>query len=421
MAKELLMTIDDYRLSKFVIKIDTKEGWVFYNTLTASIVSISDEEDLFNSLDDLIKMYYYVPNDFDEVSFVNLLREQRSLESQKRPIDGFTILTTTDCNARCYYCYEKGQSRITMTEKTAYDVAYYIIKSSSNTPVNLRWFGGEPLVNTKAIDIISNILSLKGVVYSSTMVSNGLLFNEATLSKATKLWKLRNVQITLDGTKDVYQKVKSYLHTNGNEFDIVIDNISKLIKANISVSIRLNQDFYNTENLLELTDLLSELFKEEKGVSVYNCWLYDENLDIDSNIEIERYEKYKLLQDKIIECGLYRKNPLKRKIRFSYCMADNDSSIMITPDGSIGKCEHFINQHLIGSIYSNVFDSNEISKWKEKYQPTIKCNNCPLYPQCVRIKMCPEERNQCSLSQCENRIELIKRSLLQKYRFVNDR
>jgi len=44
-----------------------------------------------------------------------------------------------------------------------------------------------------------------------------------------------------------------------------------------------------------------------------------------------------------------------------------------------------------------------------------KCHTCPLYPQCVRIKMCPEEHENCSMEQCENKIKLIKRALIKEY------
>lgn len=96
-------------------------------------------------------------------------------------------------------------------------------------------------------------------------------------------------------------------------------------------------------------------------------------------------------------------------------MADNDTSVLITPKGDIGKCGHFTSQHLIGSIYDTKFDYSEILRWKEQYQPINKCFECPLYPQCIRIKMCPVEREKCSWDQCENKIELIKKALVKKY------
>ena len=415
MKNEICQYIREYRLNKFVIKANVQDGWMLYNTTTGGVVFIQSEADLYESLNKLVELYYYVPLSFDEVKWVNKLRKGTDYASKVSCINGFTILTTTDCNARCFYCYEKGLPRVTMTDKVAKDVADYIIKVSSGAPVHLRWFGGEPLLNHNAIDIISNNLNENGIKFQSTMISNGLLFTDSIIKKAKSLWKLKKIQITLDGTKVVYQTAKSFEGADGNEFQRVTDNISKLSDANIRVSIRLNQDFYNTTDLLELIDFLSLKYRKNKHISVYNNWLYGDNNETTTLIEESKYEKFKQLQDKLIRCGLFHRYPLEKKIRLTHCMADNDASVLITPEGGIGKCEHFTYQHLIGSIYNTKTDYREILRWKEQYQPTKKCLECPLYPQCIRIKMCPVEREKCSWDQCENKIELIKRALVKKY------
>ena len=387
-----------------------------YNTATGSIVVLNGEEDLQDSFEELKEMKDYVPLDFDEISWVDDLRKKSRTTSQEECIHSFTILTTTDCNARCFYCYEKGQPRINMADDIARDVAAYIVSVSSNTPVDLHWFGGEPLYNQRVIDIICNLLTEKGVEYHSTMISNGLLFTDPVIRKAKETWRLTRVQISLDGTKTVYQKSKAYKDSKGDEFDRVIDNIRKLSEAGIRVSIRLNQDFYNTEDLLDLVLYLSEIFRGDKHISVYNNWLYSEKKEQDILLEEDKYEKFRQLQERVIDLGLYRNPSLKSRMKFCHCMADNDHSVLITPTGKIGKCEHYTDQHLIGSIYEPSFDEVEMARWKETYPATKKCSDCSLYPLCYRIKMCPVEEEHCSLFDCENRIELIKRALLQSIR-----
>ena len=413
MARDAIPFLEDYRLSKFVIKVDTQEGCLLYNTATGSIVVLDGEEDLQDSFEELREMKDYVPLDFDEIAWVDELRRTRGATSQKQSIHSFTILTTTDCNARCFYCYEKGLSPKNMSDDTARDVAAYIISVSSNSPVDLHWFGGEPLYNQRVIDIICKRLTEKGIEYHSTMISNGLLFSDSNIRKAKETWKMKRVQITLDGTKTVYQKAKAYKDSTGDEFDRVIGNIRKLSEAGIHVSIRLNQDFYNTEDLLELVQYLSEIFKSDKHISAYNNWLYSEKNENDLLHEKEKQEQFKRLQERILDLGLYSNPTLKKRMKFSHCMADHDSAVLITPNGEIGRCEHYANQHLVGSIYEQSFDEVEMARWKETYPATAKCLDCPLYPQCYRIKMCPIEGEQCSFFECENKIELIRRALLQ--------
>lgn len=414
MVKEVLHHNNKYRISQFVVSVENNGVYLLYNTITGGIVLIESEDDFYTSIESLIEMKYFVPFSFDEFKWVTKLKTSREADDSKGIVQGFTILTSTDCNARCFYCYEKGQRRISMTEGVANDVADYIEKVSSNSPVDLRWFGGEPLINTNAIDIICKRLISKGVGFESKIVSNGLLFSDSVISKAKDLWLLKSVQISLDGTKDVYQNIKAYRGAVGNEFEKVISNIHKLIQSGIHVSIRLNQDLYNTDDLHKLVDFLSLEFKGEKLISIYNSLLYDECSELDSKKTNEKYKRFVELQEKIIESGLYRKNVLIGKLRSKHCMADYDSSVLITPNGDIGKCEHYTDKHIIGSIYSAHFDNLEIAKWKDKYNPEKKCFTCPLYPQCIRIKMCPVESRHCSFTQCENKIYLIKRALLQK-------
>ncbi len=412
MTNDFSKTHKNHRLSKFVIKVPAVDGQILYNSLTGGIVFIKDEDDLAKSFEELEKMNFYVPCDFDEISMVNELREKKRHSKEK--ITGFKILTTTDCNARCFYCYEKGQPKITMTEKTAYDIVDYILRVSQNSPVDLRWFGGEPLYNSKVIDIICRSLLDKGVKFKSTMVSNGLLFTDSVILKAKDLWNLKHIQITLDGMKHLYQKIKAYKDAQGEEFDRVIENIGKITKVGINVSIRLNQNLNNTEDLMELSDFLQTKFGGNNLVTVYNHWLYGEDSS-GSDLEIVKYDKFKQLQDKLIKCRLFHSNVLKNKLRFNHCMADDDSSVLILPRGELGKCEHFTDQHFIGSIYETTFIDEEITRWKEKSPLKPKCYDCQLYPQCYRIKMCPVETDDCTLFDCENRIELIKKALVQKY------
>lgn len=55
------------------------------------------------------------------------------------------------------------------------------------------------------------------------MVSNGYLFNPTLICEAVDVWKLRKIQITLDGTESVYEKIKQF--GDKQSFQKVIENI----------------------------------------------------------------------------------------------------------------------------------------------------------------------------------------------------
>ena len=59
------------------------------------------------------------------------------------------------------------------------------------------------------------------------------------------VWALRQVQITLDGTHDVYNSVKGYVLPKEDPYLRVLNNVDNLLTEGISVSIRLNMDTHN--------------------------------------------------------------------------------------------------------------------------------------------------------------------------------
>lgn len=98
------------------------------------------------------------------------------------------------------------------------------------------------------IDQICSELREKGIPFSSTMISNGYLFDADMISRAKAEWKLTFVQITLDGTEETYNRVKAYVGVKDNPFRRVINNINELLRSDIDVSIRLNVDRYNADD-----------------------------------------------------------------------------------------------------------------------------------------------------------------------------
>lgn len=89
------------------------------------------------------------------------------------------------------------------------------------------------------------------------------------------------------------------------------------------------------------------------------------------------------------------------------CMADSDDSIVITPSGLIGKCEHFTDKKMIGSIFNESFDMLALNMWRERYERQNECYTCPHYPSCIRIKMCPNQKQKCSDFYRKNYIDFL--------------
>ena len=175
-----------YRLMTYVVQQPVDGGVMLYNTLTCSLVLLTpDEAADVTAQQELIERWFLVPQEHDDQKLCRQIRQMAALlKPAAKTITSYTILTTTGCNARCFYCYEKGTKPVTMTAETADKVVRYIVKHRGDEKVSLKWFGGEPLVNAKVIDQICTELCEQGVPFRSKMISNGYLFDADMVQRA---------------------------------------------------------------------------------------------------------------------------------------------------------------------------------------------------------------------------------------------
>ena len=382
------------RLLYYCVATATDDGILLYNLLAKELVLLSEDE-YANRCDNayLKEHWFVVPADCNDKEYADLVKwVLQSKQPKNQNITGYTIFPTTDCNARCFYCFELGRSRIPMNKETAHKVANYIAGHCGGEKVKLSWFGGEPLFNKQAIEIVCNDLREKGIEFVSRAVSNGYLFDRETVRNAVDNWNLKRVQITLDGTENVYNKVKAYIYKEGSPYQTVMENVGHLLDAGVSVSIRLNMDMHNADNLLELVEELAERFRKKKGLTVYAHHLFkgDQPMaDLHSHEEWEERDAAMIrLEEKIAACGLASKGGISKKPKTNFCMADSGKSVTILPNGEIGLCEHFSESEFIGHIDREGFDQAVVDSWKERVPEIPECAECFYYPQCMQLKKC---------------------------------
>ena len=373
----------------YVVQQPVTDGLLLYNTLTCSMVLLTPNEAAdITAQRKLIDRWFLVPQGHDDRKLCRQVRQMAALlKPAAKAITYYTIFPTTGCNARCFYCFEKGTKPVTMTSETASKVVRYIVAHRGDEKVHISWFGGEPLVNAKVIDQICTELSQYGVPFRSVMVSNGYLFDADMVQRAKDLWQLQGVQITLDGMAQTYNRVKDYVYRDVNAFERVLQNIGLLIAAGIRVRIRLNVGKHKIGEMSELVELLHQRFGADEHLLVYSAGLFDEEN------KAELFAQRMQLEQQIAVCGFARKlYDLPKDIRLSCCMADDDGScVVIAPDGHLGKCEHCIDREFFGHIDSEERDEAIIHKFKERRADIDACATCFCYPQCIRLVMCADE------------------------------
>ena len=400
LGQQKLQAGQPYRLMTFVVQSPVADGLLLFHNMTKEMVLLSKEEQKVfeqcpTDLSELINRWFLVPIDHDDCKLSNQLNHVACMiEQPKNGIVGYTVMTTSDCNARCFYCYELGQKRRPMTDETANKAADYIIRHAKGEAVSIEWFGGEPLYNKSVINLICNKLREANINYSSNMVSNGFLMDAETVKEAHELWKLKHIQITIDGTEQTYNRVKAFIYKGVNAYQRVMDNIGHLLKADISVTIRMNMDTHNADDLESLAKELHERFADSKDLSAYLHLLFEDKLHragvFDDNKRKALFERMRQIQEKLQGWGLFKYHSYQSTVRTTNCMADNDSCVVIQPDGYITKCEHYTDSHRVGHIDEEVFNAQMIDYFKERAsEPLEDCKRCAKYPSCVFLKGCP--------------------------------
>ena len=408
----------EYRKLNYVIKLKVDCGWLFFNTLTRGIVYFTfaeyENKDTYNYL---IEHWYFVTPSFDDDK---LFRQYKGFCRMVTPkvdfINSFVIFTTTDCNARCFYCFEKGAKREMMNKKTADDVVDYIVKHYGGHEVSIHWFGGEPLYNVDVIDDISNKLLELGIKFSSSMNSNGYLFDDDMVLRAKNKWNLKKCTITLDGTERVYNRIKAYIYKDTNAYKRVVNNIKSLINTKIFVTIRLNVHSENMDDLANLVNQLDLEFPDRKYLCIDPHPIYENTgSKRDNLIEVKnKIYSYTLeLNRKIVLLGFHMKHNVKNFVSINKCMADSDNSIGILPNGDICKCEHFAGK-VIGSIYNDNINVDVLNNCRSKFDDIPECKSCFFRPECFQLKICPSDQ-ECTEYWRKRRYDRTKQLMLNTY------
>ena len=177
------------------------------------------------------------------------------------------------CNFACYYCYQEGYSPSESKLTTEVVDAYfdYISREFAGRKKYITIFGGEPLLpgdnQRKAIEYL--VEKANEARLDLAFVTNGY-----TLASYVELFKtafIREVQVTLDGTKAVHDS-RRYLKGRQSTFDRIIEGIDACLENNISINLRMVADKDNLGNLPELARFAigkgwtkSPLFKTQIG------------------------------------------------------------------------------------------------------------------------------------------------------------
>lgn len=417
-GEQLYSSSETYRISDFVISHELSDGTLFLSCLTGELIKVIDYNMAFPYL---VKHWFFVRLNTDEKLLVPKIRHLLDAyeKTRKHRRVHFEILTTMECNANCFYCYEKGYHISSMKPETAQQVVQFIKAGKPNNIVKIQWYGGEPLMNSNSIDIICDGLKCQNIEFVSSMVSNGFLFSDDIILKANNLWNLKTVRISLDGEEKTYNKTKSYKHVSGSPFRIVLSNIDKLIRANISVGLRVNIENYNIKSCLSLVDFLATKYKGNKKVSFFinllNNTERNDKIASDKDARLFLFDEVVRIKERLFREGFDVNFISIPSMSAVFCPADDKSHVLIKPNGDLAFCAENFDNIANGTVFSCPAEIQVPSLFSETYQMGPACDNCPMFASCTLSKLCPSCSQSCTAEIKEIKLRELKLAMEKQY------
>lgn len=169
-----------------------------------------------------------------------------------------------NCNFGCSYCYQDEYTNPNLSaDNTLIDSFFSYLKSEfSSRRKYITLFGGEPLLNTpKQRKLVAYFIEKANEAdLEICLVTNGYSLEEYI--EILKKGRIREVQVTLDGTSSVHN-TRRFLKGGGATFDKIVRGVDACLENQLPVNLRMVIDKANIGNLPDLAS-----FSIEKGWTV---------------------------------------------------------------------------------------------------------------------------------------------------------
>lgn len=420
-----------------ISKIDDAEKYIIYNTYSTACVVLNNEtftkifeNKIFDGTPEIEFLHsngIIVDDSTDELELVERLRA----DAIHQNIQNIVILTTTECNARCYYCFEHGIAPVIMTMETADAVVNFCKEKYKDKTIAITWFGGEPLLNYNIIKYITTQLIDAGYELETHITTNGSLVSDEMLDYFSSNYKKVSFQITLDDVGVGYAKIKKYVDIPlEHAFHRVMENVKKIINKGIKLLIRVN---FASSQIEKAKDIYKQIIDLLDGCDLSNVNIYMAPLSLKcekeniSNfqgdfehpflqmVKLQREEGFALQEihstGEVSLLSSFNLSPTPIA-----CGMNMKSRIVVNSDGKLYKCHRLVGkeEYCVGDVFSGVVIDNPVLNFFEKVEVTDEdCKHCCILPICQEgckySRLTFGEKHKCS------RIKQVKEELVKLY------
>ena len=370
--------------SRFNIFEDSQEYSVVFNTFNKVVTVLSDQDsqklrlDLKSKVaaDDGLKKFLIekgvlISKDEDE------LQKLMQKNHNNKDILNLYLVPTSKCNLNCRYCFMKTSPCCSDSEDLVSDTVEFIKNNVHKyNGINVVWFGGEPLLAMDKMEEITSALKNEieqEIFYSSTVITNGVLLDEANILRLKEIG-VKRVQIVVDCMLLGNDEYSSFGY---QRFFSNIKNVCEKMETILRV------DYENIERQ-EVKSLFADLIKSGCGDKV-QIYLSSRN-----GAELSRAREY---FDNIIH-ALKKVAAMGMKYAYSVynpslaCAVVYDGHYIVDSTGNIYKCALQIGkpQESVGTLKEGI-EEDRLSKWQLMNAFTeTSCMSCSIYDTCKNNK-----------------------------------
>ncbi|MFD5651858.1 MULTISPECIES: radical SAM protein [unclassified Streptomyces] len=199
------------------------------------------------------------------------LRAQGLLRRREPGSYSLTVLTSTDCNLGCGYCFQNtaqdprggarppriAHARLTSDTITrVLDFTRQRMRAGGFDSLALMLFGGEPLLNPRgALELLRRAAELGEL--KASMTSNGTLMTPLII-KGLYEAGLKSVQLTLDGDRSEHDAIR-VTRSGKATFDHIVANAARAMRTvPLRWHLRINVSHHNSHGMDALVERLAE-------------------------------------------------------------------------------------------------------------------------------------------------------------------
>lgn len=193
------------------------------------------------------------------------LEQMQWPSEQKQTKDVFIeLITNNSCNLGCVYCFEDlnlaSSSRINV-EKAKSTIDSIIASASQDASINVKFLGGEPLLNWPAIkDLAVHVFdeSYKRGYSCSLQIQTNLTFIPAGFIDFVKKYNMI-VVAGIDGFAEIHNNLRPYKSVDRDSYQATTKSLEELRKHGVTYDLRCTVSSLNVGYLPEIIELHKQL------------------------------------------------------------------------------------------------------------------------------------------------------------------